>query len=44
MPKEISNKEMEDRLVEAGWSRKEAKDEVKKMLADAEEEDGYDGP
>ena len=40
--KELTEEEMIENLVEAGWIPNEAENEVKRMLKEAAEEDGYD--
>ena len=40
--KELTEEEMVENLIEAGWPPYMAEDEVKRMLRDAAEEDGYD--
>lgn len=42
--RELTEEEMVERLIEAGWPPYEAEDEVKRALREAAEEDGYDGP
>jgi len=37
---DLTNDEMVERLIEAGWTRNDAEIEVKKMLEDAAIEDG----
>ncbi len=37
----LSNEAMVERLVEAGWTRDAAEDEVRRTLEDAAEEDGF---
>lgn len=45
-PKDLSPEEREfaARLIGNGWSKEEAEAEAVRALADAAEEDGYDGP
>jgi len=40
--KELTEEEMIENLVEVGWTPNEAENEVKRMLKEAAEEDGYD--
>ena len=40
----MTEKEMVERLVDAGWPQLEAEEEVRRSLEDAAIEDGYDGP
>lgn len=35
---------MIEHLINAGWKKHEAEEEVKRMFEEAAEEDGYDGP
>ena len=44
MNREMTDKEMIDRLVDAGWDRQDAEEEVERSLKEAAIEDGYDGP
>ena len=42
--RELTEEEMIEQLIDAGWIPYEAEDEVKRMFREAAEEDGYDGP
>jgi len=42
--RELTKEEMKERLVSVGWLEYEAEEEVESMFAEAEIEDGYDGP
>ena len=42
MGKILTDKEMVQRLIEAGWTKANAEKELEKMLADAAEEDGME--
>lgn len=41
--RELTKEEWIEHLVKAGWSRYEAEQDYVQMMAEAEEEDGYDG-
>jgi len=40
---DLTDAEMVQRLVDAGWRRSDAEKEVKKMIIGSEVEDGYEG-
>ena len=42
--RELTKDEWIDVLMKAGWPKWEAEREYDEVMADAEEEDGYDGP